>query len=251
MITEKIKLFPDRETTLTTYIHEPSREMEHCRVKPAILVFPGGGYFMCSDREAEVVAMQYYSKGFNAFVLHYCVGKENAKYPRPLEDAEKAMETIIERAEEFCIFPDKIAVIGFSAGGHLAAELSTIGKIKPRATILGYPCVLEEMCKNVLAESQPSLDDKVDENTPPTFIFAACDDTCVPIIHSLKYAEALDKNKIPFEVHIYSEGGHGFATADYMTCGYTPERLKMSMTCDSWIELSLKWVDRVFNDIKD
>ncbi len=249
MITEKIKLFPDRKTTLTTYIHEPSREMEHCKVKPAILVMPGGGYFMCSDREAEVVAMQYYSKGFNAFVLHYSVGKGEAVYPRPLEDAEKAMETIISRAEEFSIFPEQIAVIGFSAGGHLAAELSTIGKYKPRATILGYPCILDDICEK-LAEYQPSLDDKVDENTPPTFIFAACDDKTVPIMHSLKYAEALDKNKIPFEMHIYSEGGHGFATADYMTCGYTPERLRYSKTCASWIELSLKWLDRVFNNLK-
>ena len=107
------------------------------------------------------------------------------------------------------------------------------------------------MCANVLAEPQPSLDDKVDENTPPTFIFAAQDDTCVAIIHSIKFAEALNKNKIPFEMHIYSEGGHGFATSDYMTCGYTPERLRMSMTCASWIDLSLKWLDRVFNDIKD
>jgi len=249
MITEKIKLFPDRETTLTTYIHEPSREMEHCKVKPAMLIFPGGGYFMCSDREAEVVAMQYYSKGFNAFVLHYSIGKEDAVYPRPLEDAEKAMETIMERAEEFCIFPDKIAVLGFSAGGHLAAELSTIGKYKPCATILGYPCILEDICSTILASPQPNLEDKVDENTPPTFIFAACDDKTVPVLHSLKFAEALDKNKIPFEVHIYSKGGHGFATADYTTCGHDENWLDRCKQCSTWIDLSLSWLDRVFNDI--
>ncbi len=244
MITEQIKLFPDRETTLTTYIHEASDEMKHCTIKPAIMVIPGGGYRFCSERESEVVAMKYYIKGYNAFVLRYSI-MENSAFPKPLEDAEKAMETIINRAEEFMIDPEKIAVAGFSAGGHLAAVLGTIGKYKPKAMILAYPCVIEEMLQ-VLSPQQPSVDDKVDSTTPQTFLVAASNDDLVPVINSIRFAEVLDENKVPFEMHIYSVGGHGFSVAEYSTCS-SPERRPVIEVCQTWVDLSLKWLDRVMN----
>ncbi|MBQ6707775.1 MAG: alpha/beta hydrolase [Clostridia bacterium] len=244
MITEHIKLFPDRKTTLTTYIHEASNEMKHCTVKPAMLVIPGGGYRFCSERESEVVAMKYYTRGYNAFVLRYSIGEDSA-FPRPLEDAEKAMETIVSRAEEFMIDPEKIAVAGFSAGGHLAATLGTMGKIKPKAMILAYPCVIEEMLQ-VLSPQQPSVDDKVDSTTPQTFLVAASNDDLVPVINSIRFAEVLDENKIPFEMHIYSIGGHGFSVAEYSTCG-APQRRAAIEVCQTWVDLSLKWLDRVMN----
>ncbi len=245
MVTETIKLFEDRTSTLTTYIHEASPEMKHCTVKPAMLVMPGGGYKFCSERESEVVAMKYYNKGYNAFVLRYSLNEESA-FPRPLEDAEKAMETIISRAEEFMIDPKKIAVAGFSAGGHLAAKLGTMGKNKPKAMILAYPCIIEEMLQ-VLSPEQPALDDKVDETTPKTFLVAASNDDLVPVINSIRFAEMLSKHKVPFDLHIYSVGGHGFSVAEYSTCG-APGRRPIIEVCQTWVEMSLAWLDDVLNN---
>lgn len=244
MITETIKLFEDRKTTLTTYIHEESKEMPHCKIKPAIMVIPGGGYRFCSERESEVVAMKYYNKGYNAFVLRYSV-MEESEFPRPLEDAEKAMETIISRAQEFMIDPEKIAVAGFSAGGHLTAALGTMGKYKPKAMILAYPCIIEEMLQE-LSPEQPALDDKINETTPKTFLVAASNDDLVPVINSIRFAEMLDKYKVPFDLHIYSVGGHGFSVAEYSTCG-SPERRPVIEICQTWVDMSLTWLDDVLN----
>jgi acetyl esterase/lipase len=102
------------------------------------------------------------------------------------------MQKIVENAEEWNVDTDKIAAIGFSAGGHLCAALATMGKIRPAAVILGYPCILESI-SHILAEPVPSLDEKVDANTPPAFIFHAAEDGCVPVEHSLAFGTALAK----------------------------------------------------------
>ncbi len=188
MKTFELKLRNDG-ATLTVYLPDASREMPRMAIKPAILVIPGGGYHMCSDREAEPIALAYASKGFAAFVLRYSVG-EGKCFEMPLADVNEAMEIIHANAEEWGVNKEKIASIGFSAGGHLCAALATMGNIRPNASILVYPCILESI-SDILAFPVPSLDEKVDENTPATFITASREDTCVPIKHSLAYATAL------------------------------------------------------------
>ena len=121
MITEKI--CRSENVTLTTYLNDVSPEMPYLNVRPAILVIPGGGYSMCSDREAEPIALEFMSKGYNAFVLRYTLKQD---FPAPLDDAVWALKLIREKADEFHIDPTKIAAIGFSAGGHLTAALSTV-----------------------------------------------------------------------------------------------------------------------------
>ena len=230
--------------TLTAYIPDYSQEMAYLDKRKAILVIPGGGYYMCSDREAEPVAFAFMGKGYAAFILRYSL-KENSAFPRPLDDATEAMKIIRENAEKWRIDPDKIAAIGFSAGGHLCAALSTMSDERPNAQILGYPCILEKIGK-ILAEPIPGVDTEVDEKTPPAFIFASAEDDCVPVANSLKYAEALDANKIPFEMHIFAKGWHGFSIADSTVYG-KKEEVEYNEDCAAWFDLCIGWLNKIFN----
>src|SRR3989304_3816830 len=130
--------------TLTSYLLDSSQEMPNTRLRPVVLVFPGGGYYACSDREAEPIALAFLAEGYQAFVLRYSIG-ENASFPRPLNDAEEALELIRVNADEWSVDPARIAVCGFSAGGHLAAALGTMGRVRPNALILAYPCILDSI----------------------------------------------------------------------------------------------------------
>ena len=119
---EVIVLNEARKVTLTAYLQDVEGEFGNIPKRPGILVLPGGGYQMCSDREADPVAFPYLKAGYQVFVLRYSV-KKDALWPQPLEDYDAAMDLIRSRAQEWKLYPDKIAVIGFSAGGHLAGEI--------------------------------------------------------------------------------------------------------------------------------
>lgn len=242
MFTETYNLTDDPDVTLTTYISDISEEMKYANTKPAVLVIPGGAYKFCSDREAEPIALAYLAKGFNAFVLRYSLN-DKAAFPTPLNDAEKALQFIRDKADEFHIYPDKIAVCGFSAGGHLAAAVSTMSEEKPNACILGYPCILDSTSP-ILVKPVESLDRYVTPNTPPTFIFAARDDGCVPIKNSLIYADKLDENGVGFELHIFSHGDHGFSLANDTVCD--KHWLKICRQNSYWLDRSAEWLKEIF-----
>ena len=243
MFVENIQLEGVGNPTLKAYIQEPSEEMPVYAKRPSILVIPGGGYHFCSDREADPIAMAFMAQGYSAFVLRYSIN-EAAQWPNPLRDAESALKLIRDRAEEWGLMPDKIAAIGFSAGGHLAAALGTLGEVRPNAMILGYPCILaEEECLQEF--NAPNLEDKVTKETPPTFIFAASDDGRVPIRHSLRFADALDVAGIPFQLHIFDQGNHGFslATKEVSNSKYAVELYKEPKR---WLKMCVDWLDRIF-----
>ena len=240
-----VKELTNPGVTLTAYLPAASDEMPNYKTRPAILVIPGGAYMMCSDREAEPIALSFLAKGYAAFVLRYSVGKGAAKFPRPLNDAEEAMEFIISNAAEWGVEPEHIAAIGFSAGGHLCAALGTMGRVRPAACVLGYPCILSSIGR-ILAEPVPSLDEKVDANTPPTFIVAAREDGCAPIENSLAYAAALDKAGVPFEMHIYERGYHGFSVADG-TVYSKPEDAEYNSRIKGWLDICIAWLNTHFN----
>ena len=243
MFIEKISMPGAGDVSLTAFIQEPSSEMPNMTHRPAVLVIPGGAYHFCSDREAEPIAMLFLQQGYSAFVLRYSV-KDAAAWPNPLRDAENAMRLIRARADAWDIDPNRIAAIGFSAGGHLAAALATMGAERPDALILGYPCILDEM--DCIREfSAPSLDDKVDGNTPPTFIFAASDDTCVPIRHSLRFSAALDRAGVPFQLHIFDRGGHGFSLATHVVVARQEDRDRMRED-RCWAPMCTDWLNRLF-----
>ena len=244
MKTELFTLPNGSGITLTTYILDTSNEMPNMKTRPAILVCPGGAYKYCSDREAEPIAMAFLARGFNAFILRYSIGEGKAAFPRPLEDAEAALDLIRANSEKWSTDKDKIAVIGFSAGGHLAAALATMGRVRPNAAILGYPCILASM-SGILAEPIPSLGGNIDAKTQPFFIFSTCEDQSVPIENSLYFAAALDKAKIPFELHIFEKGNHGFSLATPVVCS-TKASLEANKHTAGWLNMCVDWLYGLF-----
>lgn len=239
---EKVNINGNKEVTLTVYLLDNSKELSNITKRPAVLIFPGGGYNYTSDREAEPIATAYLAEGYNAFILRYSVGKKSS-FAAALNDAEGAIALIRKNAEKWNIDHNKIATIGFSAGGHLAASLGTMGINRPNALILGYPCILSDLG---LAFPVPSLEKEVDNLTPPTFLFSTFEDKVVPIEHSLRFIQALNKNNIPFESHIFQNGVHGLSLAK----PFTSNGLKsfVDQNFSQWFDLSITWLHNQFGD---
>lgn len=236
-----ITLNEERNVTLTGYLQEVEGEFGFSK-RPAMLVLPGGGYAMCSDREADSVALAYAKAGYQAFILRYTVTGKGL-WPLPLEDYEQAMELIEENAEGWHIDTDRIVVSGFSAGGHLAACAATMAKHKPAAVVLVYPAIL----KDILDMCQPNLPEPwtaVDQNTAPCFLAAARDDRVVDIRNTLRFEMALADKGIPFESHIYSYGGHGFSTAEgWINTNSVSER------APHWVADSIGWLKELLGEL--
>ncbi|MBE5950570.1 MAG: alpha/beta hydrolase [Lachnospiraceae bacterium] len=242
MKTEVVTLNKERNVTLTAYLQGVGGEFRYVTKRPAILILPGGAYQFCSEREADPVAMPYLAAGYQVFILRYSLG-ENAAWPNPLNDYDEAMALIRNNAEEWNLYADKIAVIGFSAGGHLAGAAATMSKNRPNAAILGY-AVLGEDVKGCLL-SAPSTIEAVDYQTCPCFLFSSRTDNLVPIQNSIEFMGALAKYGISFESHIYSFGPHGFSTAD---SSIQPKETKMSARIPDWVEDSIGWLKEMFGD---
>lgn len=232
--------------TLTGYLHEVSRELKNTDVRPAVLIFPGGGYFMCSDREGEPIALAYMAEGYQAFVLRYSVGGD-ISFSESFEDGTAALRYLKEHASELHIDPGKIVIAGFSAGGHMAACMGTISEVKPAAMILGYPAILGYMGK-VLGKEFPELEDSIAADTPPAFIFSTSTDMIVPVENSLKFAEALDKNNVEFELHIYRNGPHGLSLAKALTSN--GQKNMVNLRAAGWFTESIGWLKEIFGDFE-
>lgn len=247
---------------------------EYKEKRKALLVIPGGGYGIVSEREAEPIARKFYAEGYNAFILHYSVTPEKITdkktgLPKPLLEASKAMALIRRNAEKYNIIPDKIAVIGFSAGGHLAATLATMwhldfvaenagieyGENKPDAAILSYPVITSDASewhegsfRNLLSGSSDfeadkelySAEKQVSEKTCPCFIWHTAADNSVPVANSLYMASALSKAKIPFELHVYPLGCHGLSTAEADVLRGNQSRDEKYVS--AWVKNAVKWL---------
>lgn len=242
---DNFKLKSNANAALKAYILDYSEEMPNKKIRPAMLIIPGGSYIFVSDREMEPIAMFFNAMGYNAFVLTYSLGEKNS-FKMALEDANAAIELIHEKADEFMIDTKKVGVIGFSAGGHLAASLSTMGDIRPNACILLYPCIREDI-SSILAFPVPGVEKYVDDKTPPTFIAASALDTAVPAKNSLTYAQALDRAGVSYELHIFARGNHGFSMCDSNVCK-TDEVLKQNERAAQWKNLCINWLSDVFGD---
>lgn len=214
----------------------------------AVLICPGGGYTMLAySHEGNRVAKWFNERGVHAIILRYSLGKFDGtghKHPDMLNDAKAGFRLIRSHAEEWGINPDMIGVMGFSAGGHLAATLATHfddgqldkdGKVivpscLPNFCILGYPVITmnDEYThwgsRRFLLGPTPKDEDiqnlsnqlQVKPQTPPTFLFHTSDDKSVPVQNSIEYYLALRKMGIPVEMHIFEHGPHGvgLATSD-------------------------------------
>jgi acetyl esterase/lipase len=239
-----VETLPPNGASLTCYLHDKSKDLGNADVRPAMLVFPGGGYSFCSDREAEPIALAYMAEGYNAFVLRYSVKCDNA-FGKALDDAEAALAYLRNNADELNIDAAKIAVVGFSAGGHLASALGTLSGDKPNALILAYAVT---SAFGPPEYNVPDTYDKVSEATPPAFLFATSDDNVVPGPNSLKFALALDEYDIYYEIHVYMTGQHGLSLAKPLTANSLPAMVEPDAA--EWFSASVRFLRNVFGDFQ-
>ncbi|MCR5290959.1 MAG: alpha/beta hydrolase [Treponema sp.] len=258
--------------SLTTYIIDNSEKIDIHRKRPLILICPGGGYTWKSPREAEPVALKMLALGFHAAVLDYSVAPMD--FPAAFLDLCEAVHCVRSHADAWNIDPEKIIVLGFSAGGHLAASLGvwwntglcqkyiplTPQQIKPDALCLCYPVITSgEFChagsiKSLLGDLADddtmrdfvSLEKHVTSDVPPVFMWHTDSDTSVPLENSLYFACALRKHHVPLEYHVFTPGEHGLSLATEETSSIIdgkPGRLQKE--CALWPELFATWVKRM------
>ncbi len=213
---------------------------ENKKTDACFVILPGGGYGMRAEHEGKGYAEMLNDMGLNAFVCQYRVSPH--RFPLPLADARRAVQFVRKNAAQFGIDPDKIAIMGSSAGGHLAALTSTYREaldpdvndsiaqlpFLPNATVLCYPVIWEiddskithegSYC-NLLGDRVQEMNAKVNpaklvnETTPPAFLWHTSDDGAVNVCNSFRYGEALRNQGIPFEMHVFPEGPHGLGVA--------------------------------------
>lgn len=238
-----VTLAPNR-AVLTCYLQDQSPKMPNAAIRPAMLVVPGGGYQYCSDREGEPVALAYMAQGFNAFVLRY-TADATTPIDKALQDGAAAMDYLRANAAELEIDPQQIAAVGFSAGGHLVASLGTLlPKVqRPNALVLGYAATLGAMW-TVAGRQEPDLHALVDDDTPPTFLFATQGDALVPVKNSLVFADALADHSIPFALHIFPTGAHGISLATACTSG--PEASRVNPATAQWLPMSVDFLQKLW-----
>ncbi len=241
---ERFDLWPDDSPEIGAL---PAGLRPHLRVypagpdpAPAVVVFPGGGYGMVSEREGEPVAGWLNRAGFTAIVVTYRVAPH--RYPAALRDAIRAVRLTRHHGHAWGVQPDRLAVMGFSAGGHLAGSLATLGDTAlpgvepddlvavspiPDALVLCYPVIAftapfahEGSVMNqhggAVTEAtrrEWSLDRRVTVATPPTFLWHTAPDAPVPVENSLLFAGALAAHRVPFALHVFPHGEHGLNLA--------------------------------------
>ncbi len=267
MIFKTINFSYNPNSHLEAYIHSPHEELKIGRRK-TIIVCPGGGYEMLSEREAEPIALQYFAAGLNVFVLRYPIGANATNYA-PLIEACLAIRYLRKNCDKLYVDPANVFITGFSAGGHLAASAGTlwhIGEVqnligddapeicKPTATVLCYPVItnnplyrhkgsilnLNGHCDDEESMNRFSLDDLVDEKTAPAFLWHTVKDSVVPVQNSLLYASKLAEYKIPFELHIHPNGDHGLALCNEETWSQGPGWVIPYN--ENWINYAIKWI---------
>lgn len=251
---------------LSVYLISHSEEI-NIRERPLIIICPGGGYSWVSEREGEMLALQWLAYGYHAAVLYYSV--EPAVYPTALLELAVAVKMMKENARDWHIDADKILIEGSSAGGHLAASYGMfwnkefIAKkleasteiFRPAGMILNYPVITsgeyahEDSFRSLLAgeydnmKDEMSLENQVSADTPPAFIWHTNEDGLVPAENSLLLALAMRKQGIPVELHLYAKGGHGLSLADERTNG--PDGLGNVKECQSWMALADTWLREI------
>lgn len=206
--------------------------------RPALIVVPGGGYSMTSKREGEPIATSFLEKGFQTFVLWYLCAPDGAHYPEQLLELASAVDYVRRHADELRVNPEEIFVVGFSAGGHLTADLAVEHQSvsqkagvsldsKPTAVGLAYPVIsninghqgsFDNLLDGYTDEAKEelmktlSLEKAVSAQTPPAFIWTTAADNCVPADNSIRFAQALADKGIDYELHVYPKGVHGLST---------------------------------------
>jgi acetyl esterase/lipase len=223
-----------------------------------VVICPGGGYrILASSHEGYDIAAKFNEIGVSALVLYYRLPEDSAQVEKkyaPLQDAQAALALVRENAVKWNVDPNKVGIMGFSAGGHLAATASTHfskdytgilpgANVRPDFSILLYPVISVRSfghsgSSQNLVGKNPSEEDlhlfsneeQVTPQTPKAFLVHAADDNAVPLKNSLLYAEKLTANKVPVDLHVYAKGGHGFGLNNKTTSG------------DLWFNRLISWM---------
>ena len=258
MKTEKIYLLNDSGANekdrpdIVAYI--PEQKISDC----AFVIFPGGGYGVCSAFSGEAYAEYFVERGFTCFVVHYRVYPN--EFPKPIADGQRAMQLVRYNAEKWGINANKLLAIGSSAGAHLAATLCTyreflanaddeIAKTDflPNAQVLCYGVLNlandyahKGSGKNLLGDRFEELavalspDLIADEKTPPAFVWHTMADDVVPVENALEYVKRLSAKKVKTELHIFPDGFHGK--------GLSQDNDKVSVHKRQWLDLFFTWL---------
>lgn len=287
MIGERVYISSSRgaKIPMDVYVPHVSREIDPRIRRPAVVICPGGGYAFCSEREAEPVALRFLAEGFNAFVVWYRVGErpddsardheaaqwygkaEENVFPLPQHDAAAAIAYVRAHAGQLYTDPDRIAIMGFSAGGHLAASVSGLWQraelwrelglapedVRPNAAVLCYPVIVSDEdahrgsfehlsgTEDTEAHGQYDILNYVTEHYPPTFLWHTFTDDTVPVRNSLRMALALSYAGVTTEMHIFPEGRHGLSLAGCMTCAAGDVSLQRA-ECEVWPAMAARFL---------
>ena len=243
--------------------HEPTYTpyfLDGKEAKPCLLIFPGGGYRGRAYHEGELMAEWANSLGWHAIVLHYRLSPY--RDPWPLRDAQRMIRVMRHNAKCWKIIPDKITVMGFSAGGHLAASTATRWEgpdlesddpidredDKPNAAILGYPVIGWDYGHrgsffNLLGDNpgatellRTACDQQVNERTPPCFIWHTAEDAGVPVSNAYAFANACAKYNVPHALHVFPTGKHGLGLA-----ADEPQAKRWPELAADWLRTTCEW----------
>jgi acetyl esterase/lipase len=255
---------PEDRPTLTVFL--PSNEKA---TGTGLVICPGGSYTaLAMEKEGFKVARWLNGLGVAAFVLKYRLGPRY-HHPAPLQDAQRALRHVRAHAEDLGVQPDRLGIVGFSAGGHLAATTATVGdrvpapaseagasdavndlRAQPDLLILAYPVIslaeayTHEHSRTMLLGDDPdpalvqmlSAERQVSARTPPTFIFSTNEDEGVPVENSLAFFQALRAAGVPAELHVYERGPHGVGmAAEDPVLGSWMDRLKDWLMVQGWL----------------
>ncbi len=253
------------------YVADNSEEMEPDRIRPAILILPGGGYAMTSDREAEPVALQFLAKGFAVFVLRYSV--QPSRYPVALLEAAEAMRLIRANARSVACKPrasGRTRLFRRRASGRQPRHLGRRRRhprtggidpdaVRPNALMLSYPvitagkyahrgsfqCLLGDQAHNQALLDKFSIEKHIDAKTPPVFVWHTMTDDAVPVENTLMLIQACRAAGVSIEAHLFPEGSHGLSLANAETAGngfYA--HIVECVQC--WPDLAEAWLRRLF-----
>lgn len=265
---QKIAGIDGTEARFDGYVLSNSPELDMNRRRPAVLILPGGAYAMTSDREAEPVAVNLLAHGFHAFVLRYSCAP--SVFPVALVETAEAMRRIREHADAWHVDPNRIVILGFSAGGHAATLFAeqwrgpvlqehgyTAEMIQPDGLALGYPVITSGplahrgSIDNLLGSRKDdpalldlvSLERHVERGTmPPVFVWTTATDDAVPAANTTMLVDALLAAGVSVEAHVFPTGRHGLSLGTEETAD-SPERLEPCV--QPWPDLLATWIHGV------
>lgn len=257
--------------TLTTYARESAGSVADDGNRWGVLILPGGGYGVVAPAEGEPVALAFLAAGVQAFVLNYSVAP--ARWPQAFLEEAAALAFLRKNADRYGVNPRRIAVCGFSAGGHLAGCLANLwgdpiireklglapADVRPDAAVLCYPVVSAALSAqgatfpNLLGTSQLSeeyaklsLETSVTAANPPTFLWCTWEDGSVPMENTLLYAQTLRRAAVPFDLHVFQHGPHAMGLA-------TPDCARDEAHHDGraagWHPLCVSWLHRIAEEL--